>query len=233
MWRQKADCQRAPPPDAPMVPPSPPASIIILAGGAGRRIGGAKHLRLLNGQPLIQHMIELARLWGDPVLALGDNPALAGCAQGDQPWAWVPIIADAPDIPGPLGGVIAGLHYASTAAGPDGQGNARMMLLPVDTPLLPHDLFPRLVRLLEDSGQACAVPQWDNCLQIACSIWDCEAVLSVVDEYVASGRYSIRGLAERAGMATLDFQGKSEVNPFLNINDSKALSLAESIMTRG
>ena len=93
--------------------------IVILAGGEGRRIGGAKPLRMLGGRSLIDRALERARCWSDMVL-------VAAREGGD--------ICDDPAVEGPLGGVAAAL-----ALGGD------VLTIPCDMPFLPDDLPARLV----------------------------------------------------------------------------------------
>lgn len=93
--------------------------IVILAGGEGRRIGGAKPQRLLGGETLLDRALRRARSWSDEVL-------VAAREGGDIP--------DNPAIEGPLGGVAAGL-----ALGGD------VLTIPCDMPFLPDDLPARLV----------------------------------------------------------------------------------------
>lgn len=200
--------------------PNRPTIIAILAGGMGTRIGGTKHLRLLAGRPLIHHMVDLARHWGEPVVILRDLTSDAGIDG-------VTKLADADGIEGPLAGLVAGLHYARA------QGSPRMMLLPVDTPLLPPDLLPRLHELLDETGHGCAVPQCGGHLHMACSLWDCSATLSEVDSVKATGMRSIKGLAQKVGMSCLDIPDENAVSAFLNINDNRTLFLAEEILSDG
>jgi len=88
--------------------------IVILAGGAGRRIGGGKPLRMLGGMTLLDRALAMARSWSDEVLI----------ADGTT---------DAPGIEGPLGGVATAL-----ARGED------ILTIPCDMPFLPPDLPERL-----------------------------------------------------------------------------------------
>ena len=43
---------------------------LVLAAGAGRRFGGPKQLALLDGKPLLQHVLELAAPY-NPLVVLG------------------------------------------------------------------------------------------------------------------------------------------------------------------
>jgi molybdopterin-guanine dinucleotide biosynthesis protein A len=93
--------------------------IVILAGGEGRRIGGAKPQRLLGGETLLDRALRRARDWSDDVL-------VAAREGGD--------LQDDPAIEGPLGGIAAAL-----ALGAD------VLTIPCDMPFLPDDLPGRLV----------------------------------------------------------------------------------------
>jgi molybdopterin-guanine dinucleotide biosynthesis protein A len=88
--------------------------IVILAGGAGRRIGGGKPLRMLGGERLLDRALRIARGWSDDVL-IADRSS------------------DAPGIEGPLGGIAAALAWGGD-----------ILAIPCDMPFLPTDLPERL-----------------------------------------------------------------------------------------
>jgi molybdopterin-guanine dinucleotide biosynthesis protein A len=98
--------------------------IVILAGGEGRRIGGAKPLRMLGGETLLDRALAIARSWSDDVLV----------ADGGT---------DAPGIEGPLGGVAAALGLGGD-----------ILTIPCDMPFLPGDLPERLGRTKEAAALA-------------------------------------------------------------------------------
>ena len=122
---------------------------VILAGGKGRRLfpdrPGQKALAQLGAKPMIAHVVqrlepqvlelaiattahgasarELRKLVGKDIAILGDT---VGEADGG------PV--------GPLGGLLAGLEWARTAA----PYCTLLVTVPVDVPFLPLDLVPRL-----------------------------------------------------------------------------------------
>jgi molybdopterin-guanine dinucleotide biosynthesis protein A len=118
---------------------------VILAGGRGRRLGGAdKAFVSLAGRPLIA--IAVARLQPQvATLAINANGDAARFA------AWgLPVLADTvPDFAGPLAGMLAGLRWAR------GVGADRLATVAVDTPFFPHDLVARLATVAR--GEAIAV----------------------------------------------------------------------------
>jgi len=104
---------------------------LVLAGGQGRRMGGVdKGLQLLQGRPLIRHVIERLRPQVDRVMINAnqnlDRYAEFGC----------PVIADrVGGFAGPLAGLDAGLHATDASL---------IVTVPCDSPFLPHDLVARL-----------------------------------------------------------------------------------------
>ena len=116
---------------------------ILLAGGQGRRMGGVdKGLQLLNGRPMIAHVIErLAPQVEDIVINANQNRE-AYAAFGH------PVVPDAIEgYAGPLAGLHAGLQAATQAL---------VVTVPCDSPFLPADLVARLASALGDNDLAVA-----------------------------------------------------------------------------
>ena len=116
---------------------------IVLAGGQGRRRGGVdKGLQLLNGRPMIAHVIErLAPQVEDIVINANQNRE-AYAAFGH------PVVPDAIEgYAGPLAGLHAGLQAATQAL---------VVTVPCDSPFLPADLVARLASALGDNDLAVA-----------------------------------------------------------------------------
>lgn len=116
----------------------------ILAGGLGRRMGRVdKGLQLLNGRPLVSHVIERLAPQVDELLLNANQNGEVYAAFG------YPVIADhIPDFCGPL----AGLHAALTAA-----AHPLVATAPCDSPFLPEDLVFRLFSALTATGTEIAV----------------------------------------------------------------------------
>ena len=104
---------------------------LVLAGGQGRRMGGVdKGLQLLQGRPLMQHVIERVRPQVDSVL-INANQNLERYAEFG-----CPVVPDRiGGFAGPLAGLDAGLHAADAPL---------IVTVPCDSPFLPHDLVARL-----------------------------------------------------------------------------------------
>ena len=116
----------------------------ILAGGQARRMGGAdKGLIALHGKPLITYVIDILTPQVG-TLIINANRNL------DQYSAFgYPVIPDtAPDQAGPLAGIASALLAAKTDY---------VLVVPCDSPYLPHDLAARLATALTQAHAEVAV----------------------------------------------------------------------------
>jgi molybdopterin-guanine dinucleotide biosynthesis protein A len=184
------------------------AALVILAGGEGRRIGGAKPLRAFGGERLIDRALRQARVWSD-LIAI----AVRGASQVEPVEA---VLIRDRDIPGPLGGLISGLEFA--------RQNKRAFLLsiPADMPFLPHDLRDRLTAHIGD--HACALAASGGQLHPVCGLWRSTA-LDQVEDYAAAGRRSLKGFAGQLGFASVNWPVDG-ADPFFNVNTSEDLAEA-------
>lgn len=121
----------------------PPVTVVaILAGGRSRRMGAAKATVLLDGRPLLDHVVEAARAAGlAPVAVAKRDSALP---PSDVP-RW-----DEPDEPQhPLTGVVAALRQAA----------APIVVVPVDLPRVAPGLlaalaaYPARLAVVEAAGR--------------------------------------------------------------------------------
>lgn len=108
----------------------------VLAGGAGKRVGGAKASLQLCGRPLIAYPIAALREAGlDPVVVAKPDTPL--------PALDVPVVHDTTAVLHPLAGVLAALDHAG---GP-------VLVVGTDMP----DIPPQLLRRLADADASAAV----------------------------------------------------------------------------
>ena len=99
----------------------------VLAGGQSRRFGGDKALALLDGRPLIAHVIARLRPQVDALVVVG------------REYGGEKSIADKPEPGlGPLGGLNAALAYAAA------NGFEAVLTCGCDLPRLPLNLATRL-----------------------------------------------------------------------------------------
>lgn len=79
---------------------------VILAGGKSSRMGFDKGLALLNGKPMIEHMITVIEKLGLELIIISNNPAYKAFGY--------PVYADIMPEKGPVGGILTALEYSST-----------------------------------------------------------------------------------------------------------------------
>lgn len=183
---------------------------MILAGGEGRRLGGAdKALLPLAGRPLLAHVVACLA----PQVA-----ALALSANGDAARFaeyGLPVLADASGRvgEGPLAGVLAGLDWAA------GLGAERLLVSAVDTPFLPADLAVRLGAAPGAAYAACAGRDHPSI-----ALWPVAGRAQLAALYAAGER---RLRAALAGAERVEFDGPEY---FFNINTPDDLAAAEGFL---
>lgn len=185
---------------------------IILAGGQGRRMGGAdKALLPLAGRALISHAI--ARL--EPqveqlALSANGNPARFA-ALG------LPVLPD--DTPmGPLSGILSALQWAAA------RGADAVVSAPVDAPFVPGDLTPRL--LLAGNG-GLTIAQSGGRLHPVCGLWPVSLAPALAAFLASGAKPKIMDFAAQHAAATADFP---DDGAFANLNTPQDITAAESLL---
>ena len=189
-------------------------AVVILAGGEGLRIGGGKPLRQLGGRRLIDHALDFAG-------RLSPHVAVSVRAGARLPGVTADQIEDEQGDWGPLAGLDAALRHA------DALDQDRLLTLPCDSPFLPADLPVRLAGALTASLGA-SIASSDGQLHPVCALWRTEAH-RLLAGYVATGRRSLLGFAERPGYVAVEWP-VGAVDPFFNINTQQDLERAEELM---
>jgi molybdopterin-guanine dinucleotide biosynthesis protein A len=183
---------------------------LVLAGGDGRRMGGAKPLRSFGSTTLIANAVRLAAAYARDVVVAVRDPGQVGPLEAR-------LVIDEPGLPGPIAGLYAGLEHAE-AVGAD-----RLLCLPCDTPDLPEDLARRLHAALDGDPRAgAAMASSAGRLHPACCLWRVEA-LSALAGYLAAGRSSLRGFADICGGVVAAWPA-TDRDPFANINTPQDLA---------
>ncbi len=177
---------------------------MVLAGGRSVRFGGEKAAALLSGRPLVMWAAQRLQSCCHPV-AINARPGTESEALANA--AGLPVLHDAAgDADGPLSGVKAGLIWAK------GLGARALAVSPCDAPLLPDDLFRRLIDAAQDGA---AMAETSEGHQPLCAVWPVSA-LPALTEILANG-------AHPATWRTLDGFGAARVRfdppeAFANLN---------------
>jgi molybdopterin-guanine dinucleotide biosynthesis protein A len=177
---------------------------MVLAGGRSVRFGGEKAAAVLDGRPLL--------LWAADRL----RTVCANIAANVRPGTEAEAIAkaeglatlyDAPGDPqGPLAGVKAGLGWAIE------QGARTLAVSPCDAPLLPDDLF---VRLLDRAEGGPAMAETRDGRQPLCALWPVDALPAIREALVGGAHPPTWQMLERLGARKVSFD---DAAAFANIN---------------
>jgi molybdopterin-guanine dinucleotide biosynthesis protein A len=190
--------------------------IVVLAGGEGRRIGGAKATRVLGGHTLLERALERAAGWSDHV-------AVAVRAEDQAVPAGVDLLTDDPAIPGPLAGIASALRFAAS------RGAETVLTLPCDAPFLPDDLADRLTEALTPVAGV-ALARSGGQLHPTCALWRAgRGPLAALGAYATTGRGALMGLADAVGFIAVDWPAEP-LDPFFNINTAEDLARAEALL---
>lgn len=195
---------------------------LVLAGGQGSRMGYVnKGLQLLDGQPLVAHVIQRLQPQVDQLL-ISANSAL----DSYQSWG-LPVVEDLPSLQGQ--GPAAGILSASVQLAADVDA---VLIVPCDTPYLPTDLVARLWQALESPSATEANPAWAVMAATPSgphpSVVLCRpaALLRLWTHIQEHPNPSLRSWLEPMATALLEFD---EETAFTNINDLGTLQSLQTI----
>jgi len=192
---------------------------LILAGGEGRRLGGAdKALVSLGAETLLGHL--LARLDGQvgavAISANGDSVRFAAFGK--------PVLGDGPFAgQGPLAGLLAGLDWAAEL------GAGELLTVPCDTPFVPADLVARLGR---SPARAASGGQPHHLV----ALWPVAARVALRARLSETAARGVAEFSASLGMRTVAFSSVAFAgaawDPFLNINTPEDLAMARDFLGR-
>lgn len=181
---------------------------LILAGGAGRRMGGAdKGLLDWQGRPLVAHVIERLAPQVDRLLISANRNRESYVAFG------YPVIDDElQDFQGPLAGLAVGLAACTTEW---------LVCVPCDCPALPLDLVARLRAAAQGADAAMAVAITDEGMQPTFQLCRRE-LLPALEAYLASGERRVGQWCRQLHATEARFADRAA---FANFNHPEELAL--------
>ena len=191
---------------------------LVLAGGRSVRFGGEKAAAPLDGRPLL--------LWAVDRLAPHCVAVAVSVRPGTEAEALTKanglaaLYDEAGDAAGPLAGVKAGLNWAESI------GARSLAVSPCDAPLLPDDLF---TRLLQEAGGGAAMAETSDGRQPLCAVWPVAALPTVRD--------ALRGGAHPPTWQVLEGLGARKIrfdppDAFANLNTREDLAAVEAQRAR-
>lgn len=182
---------------------------VVLAGGEAKRLP-RKPFRLLDGQPLLAHVVARARPQVDRLCI-----SVAARSDGYEAFALPLVVDGTSENLGPVAGVLSALRWAAAS------GASHLAAFPCDSPFLPEDLVSRLALALGSAPLAVAAAC--GRVHFTCALWDVTLV-DLVSDALASGERRLHRVIETAGATIVDF---GDTDAFLNVNSEDDLRVAE------
>jgi molybdenum cofactor guanylyltransferase len=196
----------------------------VLAGGAGRRFGGAKCLAMIDGETLLERVLSPFRqVFEETVVVAREVDPYAGIGAR--------VITDAGPRAGPLGGIHAGLEWALE------RGAAGICCAPCDAPFLQAGLLERLSS--DASGAAAVLPRSGGPLgfEPLFAWYSCET-LPVLKAHLGAGALALHEFV--AALPRVRYLSREEVaevadprTAFFNVNTLDDLALARRRLQEG
>lgn len=197
-------------------------SCIILCGGMSTRMGQDKGSMLLEGKPMIFHVLEtVADLVDEVVMVLRDEKRveayknLLGSMKMDLKTD-LKFCIDMKMDEGPLVGILTGLtHIKSDKA----------LVLPCDSPYISRTFILRMFQLSEVDEYDAVVPvSYDGRIEPLHSIYK-RSSIDLIREILEDGFRDVRSLIKRSNVKFVDADTVDETGrSFQNINRAEDIS---------
>ena len=193
-------------------------SVAIMAGGQSRRMGTDKAFVLLEGRPLIQHLLER-------VAGLGQRETFIVTNQPEQyaPLG-LPLFPDVLPGKGSLGGIYTALHHSASPY---------TLVLAVDQPLVVPDLLRHMIGLCAGNAYDVIVPRREGYPQGLHAIYS-RACLGPIRARLDADRLKVIGFYSEVRVYALDEPEYAPFDPhglsWFNVNTPDDLDAARALV---
>jgi molybdopterin-guanine dinucleotide biosynthesis protein A len=191
---------------------------LVLAGGRSVRFRGEKAVALLEGRPLLEWAAErLLKVCAAVAINVrpGTEAEAVATARGFRA-----LHDEAGDAAGPLAGVKAGLIWAEE------QGARALAVSPCDAPLLPDDLYARLIAAAEGGA---AMAETRDGLEPLCALWPVTALPAVRDALTGGAHPPTWRVLEQLHARKVFF---AQAEAFVNVNTRDDLAAVDAERAR-
>jgi molybdopterin-guanine dinucleotide biosynthesis protein A len=188
---------------------------VILAGGRAQRMGGIdKGLILINGRPMVEHVIAALRAEIDSLLINANRNLEQYAAFG------YPVVPDIMDgYLGPLAGMASGMRACATRY---------IVTAPCDSPLVANNLVRRLYETLAREGADISVAHDGERAHPVFALMRRDLLPNLLD-YLNAGERKIDRWYAQHRLAVAYFRDAPEA--FLNVNSPQERAELENRLT--
>ena len=181
---------------------------IVLAGGKSSRMGSDKGLMLLNGIPMVAHVIHQLRPCVDELILIANKTAYAQFGDRQVP--------DLVKAVGPVGGIYTGLTASSTELN---------FFVSCDMPFITSAAIRYLINRHEDAN--ISVASLENQMQPLFGLYS-KSCLPVFSESIQKEQYKLQALVKacKHKLVAMDDLAAEHPQLFENINTPQEYSLA-------
>jgi molybdopterin-guanine dinucleotide biosynthesis protein A len=203
-----------------IIKPSFKPAAVILAGGESSRLGpGTKALIALDGQPMVQHVVDRLEAQSSPLLISTQDEDSGMESLG---------LETVPDAiqrhRGPLTGLYSAMHHVFGSNRQDW-----LLLVPCDAPFVPMDLASRLYAEAGKTDKPVSVACYEEVPQPTFSLWHRSVFRQVKEVVMNEGKGGLMYMLDRLPWCGVDW-APSRVPPFFNVNTRADLQMAQSLL---
>jgi molybdenum cofactor guanylyltransferase len=190
-------------------------TVAIQAGGQSRRMGRDKGLVLLDGRPLVRHLLDRVADLGDEILVTTNRP---------QDYAFLGVQLASDDSPG--AGALSGLRTALRAA-----HGEKVLVLACDMPFVDRPLLTHLIELAPQADVV--IPRHAGEYEPMHAIYD-RGCLPEIEASLEAGDMRMISFFPRVRVLAVEDDELDRYDPerrsFFNVNTPEELAQAERML---
>ena len=195
--------------------PAKPAGVILAGGRSSRMRVTRKAMLELNGQTLLERVIDRFQSHTEPLLISCESDT------GDFDDYGLTVVPDLlPGFHGPLIGLYSALQLLI-----DRGQNTGLVLLPCDAPFVPHNLVQTLLDAVQDDHESVAVISYEGVLQPTFSLWQTHHLPVIRDAVLDEGIGGLKYVLTSLPYKVVEW-ASSVPPPFFNVNTPEEMQTA-------
>ena len=175
----------------------------ILAGGQSSRMGTDKAVIMFKAKPMIEHVRGALSISFKNIILISNHITHQSLG--------LPVIKDAFENIGPLGGIIAGLRHSQTELN---------LFMACDMPMVTPQIINALVE--QTKPNSCTTTSYNGKIETLCTLFP-KSALPQLEEMVNDQRYRLYDVLDSLKAQVVDVSHLCSFNPFANINTPEDL----------